>query len=83
MLELCFLDVLLLAPDFCEYTKINLPLGKPSEDSELRSMPALEFPSHAAHILGGNRNRRRHGLLQGDDRGGSRKTVDESVCMSF
>jgi hypothetical protein len=45
-------------------------------------MLALEFPSHAAHILGGNRNGRRHGLLQGDDRGGSRETVDEAVCMS-
>ncbi len=46
-------------------------------------MPALKFPSHAAQILGGNRNGRRHGLLQGDDRGGNKETVDEAVCMSL
>jgi hypothetical protein len=39
-------------------------------------MLALKFPSHTAYILGGNRNGRRHGLLQGFDRGGSKEAVD-------
>ncbi len=46
-------------------------------------MLALKFPSHAAHILGGNRNDRRHGLLQGDDRGGNKETVDVAVYIGW
>jgi hypothetical protein len=45
-------------------------------------MLALKFPSHATNILGGNINGRRHGLLQGFDRGGSKEAVD-SVDMSW
>ncbi len=46
-------------------------------------MLALKFPSHAAHILGGNRNVRRHGLLQGDDPGGNKETVDVAVYIAW
>jgi hypothetical protein len=46
-------------------------------------MLALKFPSHAAYILGGNRNGRRHGLLQGFNRGGSKETVDSMYVSRY
>jgi hypothetical protein len=46
-------------------------------------MLTLKFPSHATYILGGDRNGRRHGLLQGFNRGGSRETVGSMYVSRY
>jgi hypothetical protein len=46
-------------------------------------MLTLKFPSHATNILGGNRNGRRHGLLQGFNRGGNREAVGSMYVSRY
>jgi hypothetical protein len=51
-----FLDVLLFTSYLREDTEVNLTFCQSAKDPEFGTMLALKFPSHATHILGGNRN---------------------------
>jgi hypothetical protein len=68
--QFCLFDISRVTADFHEYTKVYVAFSKMSEDPKLGNMLSLKFPSLATHIVGGDGDGWRHGLLKGYNRVG-------------
>ncbi len=49
-----FLDVSLVAEDFCENTEVDVVFGKMSKNPKFGTMLSFKLPCHVTHILSGD-----------------------------